>query len=339
MNIVLDSYTFAPRTGGIETVGAVLVSEWIKMGNEVVVTTKTPCEKSEKHASIIRNPNISLQRQLLKWCDIYCQSNISLKSIGIAIASGKPVVIIHHTWFGSNFATRTLKLLSSSMVTRNVVVSRAIGDALWTQSDIMGNPYDSTTFTSVISFEQRTKNLAFVGRLCRAKGAHDLLDALGKLHKRGIQPTLTIVGDGPERLRLTEQAVSLGIAGNVRFLGNLQPAEVASVLNHHQMLVVPSRWEEPFGVVALEGIACGCAILGSAGGGLPEAIGPCGEVFQNGDVDALTNKLKNFLSSPQLFKPNRNIVQQHLEKHKAKVVAQKYITLFSQCLKRSGHCC
>ena len=47
-------------------------------------------------------------------------------------------------------------------------------------------------------------------------------------------------------------------------------------LNRHEIMVVPSRWNELFGVVALEGMACGCAMLVSDGGGLPDAVGYAG---------------------------------------------------------------
>ena len=50
--------------------------------------------------------------------------------------------------------------------------------------------------------------------------------------------------------------------------------DLVNQLNQSEILVVPSLWSEPFGIVALEGLACGCALLASDAGGLPDAVGP-----------------------------------------------------------------
>jgi glycosyltransferase involved in cell wall biosynthesis len=119
-----------------------------------------------------------------------------------------------------------------------------------------------------------------------------LLAALGHLAERGLLPRLTIAGDGPEREPLAAQARALGIAEQIDFLGSRQGEEVVRLLNAHRILVVPSRYDEPFGIVALEGIACGCLVIGSRGGGLKEAIGRCGLTFANGDSRELADLLE-----------------------------------------------
>ena len=76
-----------------------------------------------------------------------------------------------------------------------------------------------------------------------------------------------MIGDGPEASRLQEQAARLGIGGQIDFLGARRGEELVGLLNRHRILVVPSRYNEPFGIVALEGIACGCVVIGSEGAG------------------------------------------------------------------------
>src|ERR1044071_8621228 len=118
---------------------------------------------------------------------------------------------------------------------------------------------------------------------------------------------LTIAGDGPEREPLETQAVKLGLQSRVEFVGSQSSHQLAELLRQHQILVVPSRWREPFGIVALEGIACGCVIVGSAEGGLAEAIGPCGLTFPNGDARALADILARLLTDPA----ERDRLRQH----------------------------
>src|SRR5690606_40338743 len=91
---------------------------------------------------------------------------------------------------------------------------------------------------------------------------------------------LTIIGDGPEAPVLKALAVKYGLEHKVDFKGSLQGKELVDCLNQHKLILVPSRWEEPFGNVALEGMACGCIPVVSDGGGLAEAVGHAGLTFQ-----------------------------------------------------------
>ena len=134
----------------------------------------------------------------------------------------------------------------------------------------------------------------FVGRLVSEKGMVDLLSRPCHLRTHAVcSPSLTIVGAGPEFTALQELAARseprttkspLAVRNATR--------RCANSFGSTKILVVPSRYDEPFGVVALEGIACGCVVVGSAGGGLPEAIGPCGLTFPNGDATALAESTR-----------------------------------------------
>src|SRR2546423_11563028 len=111
----------------------------------------------------------------------------------------------------------------------------------------------------------RNKELVFLGRLVSDKGADLLLMSLAKLKAQGLTPKLTVIGTGPEECSLKQQSVRFGIDGQVSFVGAKIETDLAQLLNEHQIMVVPSRWQEPFGIVALEGIACGCIVVGSEG--------------------------------------------------------------------------
>src|SRR5213079_3168482 len=132
-------------------------------------------------------------------------------------------------------------------------------------------------------------------RLVSDKGADLVLRAMKILHQGNLKPDLTIVGSGPEEKSLQRLARELALDRQVTFAGPKAGEELATLLNRHQILVIPSRWAEPFGIVALEGIACGCAVVGSSDGGLKEAIGPCGVTFENGNENALANCLAKLL--------------------------------------------
>jgi glycosyltransferase involved in cell wall biosynthesis len=104
--------------------------------------------------------------------------------------------------------------------------------------------------------------------------------------------------------------------------------ELVKLLQEHKILVIPSRYDEPFGVVALEGIACGCVAVGSSGGGLPEAIGSCGVTFPNGDANALAQALEQLLRQPDEQRRLTANAPQHLARFHPTVIAEAYLALF-----------
>jgi glycogen(starch) synthase len=168
-------------------------------------------------------------------------------------------------------------------------------------------------------------DLFFVGRMVSDKGIDILIDALHHLRQRGLRPSLTLVGGGPEELLLQDKVKTLGLSDSVRFAGQVGDAELNELLNAYRIMVVPTRHGEGFGVVALEGIACGCVVVGSTCGGLPEAIGACGTTFPNMDPTALADVLFDLLTHRERLDAFRAHASQHLQAHKPAAVAQKYL--------------
>jgi glycosyltransferase involved in cell wall biosynthesis len=97
-------------------------------------------------------------------------------------------------------------------------------------------------------------------------------------------------------------------------------------------MVVPSLLEEPFGLVSLEGIACGCVVVGSRAGGLPEAIGPAGPSFVKGDADGLAKVLRRLLTDPALREQYREAGQRHLPRFTRKAVIDSYLAVIEQAV-------
>ena len=278
---------------------------------------------------ITRKPSITELFRLLRWCDLFFQNNISLRSLIPALLLKKPTLVVHQTWLRSTRGEMTwnnrIKQLLLPRVT-NVAISKSVADGISGHSFVIGNPYDDAVFRLARNVA-RDKNFIFVGRLVSDKGADLLLQALKLLQNDGLTPDLTIVGSGPEEQNLRQLAVELGLDRQVTFAGQKSGAALAEFLNRHRILVVPSRWTEPFGIVALEGIACGCVVIGSEKGGLKEAIGPCGVTFENGNVRALADQLKRLLNDPDRQINLRQHAAEHLAKFQSDAVAAAYLRL------------
>ena len=127
---------------------------------------------------------------------------------------------------------------------------------------------------------------------------------------------------------MQQMAAALELNDQVIFAGWKREDELVILLRQHKILVVPSRYDEPFGVVALEGIACGCVVVGSCGGGLPEAIGPCGITVPNGDADALAQALEQLLLDPNEQKRLLIRAPEHLARFHPTTIAKAYLNLF-----------
>jgi glycogen synthase len=336
MKILFSSYAFLPDVGGIETVSAILAEEFVKAGHEVELITETPGQGSEPVGyGISRRPSRSKVISLVRWCDLFFQSNISLPPLLLALAFRKPCIVVHHTWIrGVRGELRWKDRLKRSLLSRvtNVAISQAVADDLQRSCVIISNPYRDATF-QVIPGVARDRGLVFLGRLVSDKGADLLLRAVHELRQKGSAPTLTIIGTGPEEQALRALSAELDLRGLVDFVGAKSGDELATLLNQHRILVVPSRWAEPFGLVALEGIACGCAVVGSEDGGLKEAMGPCGITFKNGDYQSLAAALDRLLGDRELEENLRRAGPDHLLPFKTSAVTRAYLQLIKDVVR------
>ena len=223
--------------------------------------------------------------------------------------------------------------LKLNLRARHAAVSRALAAQLpWRVDAVLPNPYDAEIFQTDTAVSL-ARDIIFVGRLIPEKGASVLVKALAILRQKQESLCATIVGEGPERGRLEREVRAQGLRENVQFAGQVSGPSLARLLNQHRLMVVPSIGDEAFGVVALEGIACGCAIIGSDAGGLPEAIGPCGTTFPIGNAESLAAKIKYALSAPIMEKFHAG-AERHLAAHQPLAVARLYLerlSVFQKC--------
>ena len=129
-------------------------------------------------------------------------------------------------------------------------------------------------------------DLLFVGQLIRGKGVQLLLDAMAMMRS---PRTLDVVGTGNMEAKLKAQAARLGLTERVRWHGfHPNPFEW---MRAAKCVVVPSFWQEPYGLVAAEAAALGKRVVAFAVGGLPEACHGKATLVPPGDVDALARAL------------------------------------------------
>lgn len=334
MRIVIHSPAFYPMIGGLEAFAAMLAGGLHERGHEVVVLCQSEKEADEQEPfpfRVVRRPSFLEMARWMSWSEVVVHAQISLKGLLPWLVARRPLLVSHQTWLRETggapltWQTRLKRLMCRLAV--NVTCSTAVGQDLGLPHQVIPNPYNEMLFKAR-SDVVRDRDLLFVGRLVSDKGADLLLEALAQLAATGVRLTATITGSGPEEDALKSQVSALGLTEQVRFTGPLRGEALACMMNAHRVLVVPSRWEEPFGIVALEGLASGCAVVASDGGGLPEAAGPGGLLFESGRLESLTLSLQR-----ALLEPSGDSVD-HLRRHQRDKVVEEYERLLSNMKSR-----
>ena len=131
----------------------------------------------------------------------------------------------------------------------------------------------------------------FAGQLIEEKGVQTLIEAASAMPAAA---EWIIAGAGRYRPDLESLARRRDVPA--RFVGHVDSAEL---FRGADIVVVPSLWEEAFGLVAVEGMAAGAAVVVSDAGGLPEVVGDSGVVVPRGDPLALRSALETLLRSRQ----------------------------------------
>ncbi len=137
----------------------------------------------------------------------------------------------------------------------------------------------------------------FAGNLLSVKGVDRLPDIMRALRARLPAATLEVAGDGPLRDVLEAETVE-----GVRCHGRVEPARVAELMRAASVVLVPSR-AEGWGCVISEAYATGTPVVGSAVGGIPEALAGFSEpVPLEGDdatiADAFAQRIVDVLAAP-----------------------------------------
>ena len=142
--------------------------------------------------------------------------------------------------------------------------------------------------------------VAYVGRLDEAKGASFLMRAWDEFRSRRPRSPLRLVVVGGGEMAATVERWAAGHP-SVRMAGHVSRPEASRILAGSRAVVVPSQWEETFGMVAVEAMAAGTAPIASGHGAFPELItsGSDGALFPPTEVDALADILAEVDDRPE----------------------------------------
>ncbi|CAM3515910.1 glycosyltransferase family 4 protein [Marinicrinis lubricantis] len=203
-----------------------------------------------------------------------------------------------HTFLTSLY--RELELRLDGIITVSQAFKRYLGRFMEQPERIkvIYNGFDQRRFKP-IDHENHVPQLVSLCRLVPAKGLDVLLKACGELKRRGHEFVLHLIGDGPIRPELEQQAQEMGIYEDTIFYGyTLHPEQFMPFFD---IFVLPSR-AEAFGNVFAEAALCWLALIGTDIGGISEQIehGKTGLLVPVNDADALADALERVVVDPEL---------------------------------------
>ncbi len=175
-------------------------------------------------------------------------------------------------------------------------------------------------------FSTKQKIIGFVGRLVEEKGILLLIDVFKKLSLKIDELHLMIIGDG-NLLNLIKKKLSKEIMDKKITLSKQVPhKKLVDFYNLMDILVVPSLikswWQEPFGRIIIEAMACECLVLGSSSGHIPKLIQEKKMLFKAGNALDLQKKILTILNHQNQYltlkKKNRLLVKEYFWKNLAK---------------------
>ncbi len=204
------------------------------------------------------------------------------------------------------------------------------------QITVVPNGVDTALFQPSQVWPEDAGYILFVGRLVPQKGLDVLLKAFAVLVRRCPESRLSIVGDGYLQLYLKRVARYLGIAGKISFIDWSTGPPLIRLYQDARFVIVPSYYE-PFGIVALEAMACARPVIASRVGGLEEIVadGHEGWLVEAGDHLELAKRMAGLAADAaqreRMGRAGRLKAQAFDWKH----VAERMITLYEGLIRTS----
>jgi len=227
----------------------------------------------------------------------------------VARLSGVPLTIGSQLSYLDTVDTRTQMLLRmgsrvpDAMLANCEAIRRYLIEHEHLRGDRVEMIYNGVDTTQFYPPESRPARASTIGIVCALRPEKNLpllQQAFAKVHASHPELRLVIVGSGTELKALQENAARLNISSHIDFIPATQ--DVPQWLRKMDIFVLPS-YSEAFSNSMLEAMACGCTVIGSKVGGMPELTGANEErglLFTSGNADELTNQLERLITNDAL---------------------------------------
>jgi|TARA_R110002072_G_scaffold19100_10_gene71116 glycosyltransferase involved in cell wall biosynthesis len=334
LKILLTSYLFPPHVGGVETMVDGLACYFAARDHRVdVLTSARKDDGRRRDFNVIRGARPRAVWAAIKNADIVVLNQVGLKFSWPLFFLRRTTFVVHHNSLPPLTGRRAIFSWLKQRLARgshNIAVSRFIAETLPVAATVIFSSFRSDIFRDMGL--ERTADLGFCGRIVESKGLAVLIAAMELLADRGVRPSLEIVGEGAQWPELEARIKAASLGAQVTYHGPLSPEGVRAVMNRVKVMVVPSVYPEPCGLVAPEAMACGCALVASRVGGLPEVVGDAGLLVPPNDPEALAAACRVLLEQPGERKKRLAAAKGQMERCALPRVAEQYLALFHKAV-------
>ncbi len=199
--------------------------------------------------------------------------------------------------------------------------------ALKDKITVIHNGVDVQRFACASPYTADRPYIFAVGQLAPHKGFDLLIQAFAQVAPAYPQVQLRIAGDGMQRLLLEDLIRDQKLDDRVKLLGKVDEAQVASIMAGSLFIAMPSR-REPFGIVALEGMAAGKPVLATPVGGLPEFLPVPPNRLVEPELPDWTQALDEWLGQALDGQLSALGNQDEARRHDWSSVAQQYLRVY-----------
>ncbi|MGV3532258.1 MAG: glycosyltransferase family 4 protein [Chthoniobacteraceae bacterium] len=190
--------------------------------------------------------------------------------------------------------------------------------------------YNGCDFSSYEPSYEPGEYLAYLGRMAPGKNP---LDAIKIAKAVGLPLVMAgIPQNGEEERYFAEEVKPLIDGEQIRWIGPVNHAQKSDLLRKASALLFPIQWDEPFGLVMIEAMACGCPVVAHRRGSVAEVVDDGITGFHTGVIDAMTELI------PRALALDRRRVREHAEERfgAAKMV-DEYVRFYHHLLRSREH--
>ncbi|RJR31573.1 glycosyltransferase family 4 protein [Candidatus Parcubacteria bacterium] len=268
------------KYGGIERVVFALTEELIKKGHRLTLFASGD---SITKARLLSVYPISLREAHFK--DIYGMNSLCLLNIGSAYKMQNEFDIIHE--HNSYIALPTANLSKTPVVVTAhgpftpeikriffnlkkphlVTISKSQGKYAYGLNHI-GTVYNGLNLEDFPFSKKHEGYLLFIGRICMDKGIHFAIETAMHLNLKLIIGAKLEECDMPYFLKYVKPYLS----NKIKWIGEVDEQKRNQLMSRAMCFLHPANWQEPFGLVMIEAMACGCPVIAFNKGSIPEIV-------------------------------------------------------------------
>jgi glycosyltransferase involved in cell wall biosynthesis len=288
--------------GGTERIVHGLVTELDRRGHEVTTFASGDSVVPGRHIETVPRAlrPIGYTGDSLPWMQLTMQkvlahieefdlihSHLEWQSLLLARVSPIPVVSTFHGRLDLAWADELFEDAPRGLVAISKNQASAHPDVPWA-----GVVHNGLRLSDAPFGRNRTDALCFVGRVVPEKGIVEAIE-IAKAAGRPLKIAAKVAVGGVEREYYDEVFYpALKAAGKtIEYLGEISQAERDQLFAESHAVLMPGSWPEPFGLVAIEALACGTPVIARRSGALPEIVRDGIDGFLGDDVTAMAFKV------------------------------------------------